>query len=80
MKLWLVMRTDNYGYDDFDSMVVRAESADAARQIHPRGHFWPWPDTSARCWTEAQHLDVEYLGEATEGAQPGVVCASFNAG
>lgn len=36
-KLWLVSRTDVVGYDEYDSMVVAADTELEARTIHPNG-------------------------------------------
>ena len=33
-----------------------------------------------RTWTEPHHVAIKYIGEAAEGTEPGVICASFNAG
>jgi hypothetical protein len=30
--------------------------------------------------TDLSHVQIDYLGEAVEGTEAGVVCASFNAG
>ncbi len=33
------------------------------------------------CWAKnAEQVDAEYLGEAKEGTEAGVICASFHAG
>lgn len=37
-KLWLVNRTDRIGYDEYDSMVVAADTELEARTYHPNGH------------------------------------------
>ena len=36
-KLWLVSRTDVVGYDEYDSVVVAADTEEEARAIHPNG-------------------------------------------
>jgi len=36
-KLWLVRRTDRIGYDEYDSMVVVADTELEARTYHPNG-------------------------------------------
>lgn len=69
MKLFIVERTDNVGYDEFDSIVVAAESEDDAIHIEPQG-----------VWASAEHLAVQYIGEAMPLIPRGVVHASFNAG
>jgi hypothetical protein len=43
MSLWLLVRTDGVGYDEYDSLVVRAESEQAAREAADRSDCWgPW--------------------------------------
>lgn len=75
MKLYLLTQGENNGYDTYDSMVVAAESEDAARKIHPTDD-WGWA-----VWANTpEQVDVEYLGEAAVGTETGVICASFNAG
>lgn len=56
-KLWLVRRTDVVGYDEYDSMLVAADTEEEARTIHPNGaakaelidgywrFFWDIPDS-----------------------------------
>lgn len=39
MKLWLVKRKDPIGYDQYDSMVVAAETEEEARLTHPSGYL-----------------------------------------
>ncbi len=87
MKLWLISRYDEGGYDTFDSAVVVAAGEEEARQTSPSGMKWrdgQWrrPDgsaTSSYGWTTPEGVSVEYLGEtALEDGR--VVCASFNAG
>ncbi len=34
MKLWLVSRTDPIGYDEYDSMVVAAETEEEAQGVY----------------------------------------------
>lgn len=36
-SLYLVKRTDNVTWDEYDSFVVCAESEDEARRVHPSG-------------------------------------------
>lgn len=81
MKLYLILQTENNYYDTYDSAVVAAESEDIARKIDPSGNgltLWNEPD-SAWCKTQ-EAVKVNYLGEAKEGTEVGVICASFNAG
>ena len=91
MKLWKIWQDQNTGYDTFDSAVVAAESAERARFIHPEmdnAFGLSNPPTYEEIWEiepgswapEPAYVVVEYLGEAREGLEEGVVCASFNAG
>lgn len=93
MKLWLISQTENNDYDTYDSAVVAAETATAARRIHPGGrekyseehHSWGtkhgekwWPDTT---WaSRLGHVSVTLIGDALPSTEAGVICASFNAG
>lgn len=86
MKLFLISQTKNRGYDTYDSAVVAAQDEATARNIdsetgHPLnwGHF---PPLEPRAWwcSSLDNVTVLYLGEAGPGIEPGVICASFNAG
>lgn len=37
-KLWLVSRTESIGYDEYDSMVVAADTEGEALLVHPSGY------------------------------------------
>jgi hypothetical protein len=43
------------------------------REMRPVGPYSPWA-------TELKSVECKYLGEAVEGTEAGVICASFNAG
>lgn len=88
MKLWLLTQTAVDGYDTFDSCVVIAPNADAARSIGPSGRPID-PTNKYPSWAlRAEDVTATYLGEfqgdvsvlATLGDSLPVVCASFNAG
>lgn len=70
-RLYLLTQTNVRGYDTYDSCVVCAPDREAARQITPNSYGWP---------TDLQRVVVIELGTANEALQPGVICASFNAG
>lgn len=80
MKLYLVARTDDVGYDEYDSFVCAAQSEDGARNMTPYiGSPEPWViDTS--------QLKVQYLGitdprsDFDADYKPRIILASFNAG
>ena len=70
-RLFLLTQTAVRGYDSYDSCVVCAPDREAARQITPNAYGWP---------TDLERVVVIELGTANEALQPGVICASFNAG
>lgn len=95
-KIWLVHRTDRVDYDEFDSIVVFADTEDEARFIHPEDGI-TWREESGG-WTYLNHLNevttfsystpwpnpktltVEYLGATDRKVASGIILASFNAG
>jgi hypothetical protein len=84
MKLFLIHQRENNGYDTYDSAVVCAETEDDARHTNPgsgeRMKDGDW-DYSFISWCSSpDRVVVEYLGEASDGIVPGIICASFNAG
>ena len=80
LGIWLIERTDEYGYDEYDSAVVYAETDDEAREMHPNGYGVIDPEETYSSWTTLEHVKVTRIGTAWDGAMKGVVCASFNAG
>ena len=70
MKLWLLVRTDSWGYDDFNACVVVASTEEEARLIQPANYGW--------CAVE--NVSVKYLGKTDQVFDSPVICASFNAG
>ena len=87
MKLWLISQNDRDGYDTYDRAVVAATTAEDAAKIHPNGYssYQPggesdWPSTYGSWCESADRVTVRYLGESGDGMEPGVICASFNAG
>jgi len=80
MKLWLISRNDSVGYDEFDSAVVAAETDIEAGRMYPSDGT-DIDGTEGGAWvSDVALVDVEYLGEAVDGTQKGVICASYNAG
>ncbi len=78
MKLYLISQDQNSGWDTYDSAVVAAPSAKAARGILPDDVCMKWGSAS---WAYSpSHVSTEYLGVAIPGTEAGVICASFNAG
>ena len=83
MRLYLIMRTDMAGYDEYDSAIVAALCPVDARMIHPdasRDAVWDGGVEEYGSWVAAEDVKVIYLGEARKGMKAGVICASFNAG
>ena len=84
MKLFLISRDDHsVGYDTYDSAVVCAPDADAARLMDPGGQNGEQANFSERfsSWcSSADKVNVQLIGDAVPGLPIGVVCASFNAG
>lgn len=82
MNIYLVPQSVNSDYDTYDSAVVVAEDEQKAKMTHPGGHE-DWDGKAPRSygdWCDASDVFVELVGTAEDGAESGVVCASFNAG
>lgn len=80
MKLFLISQNQNEDYDTYDSAVVAALDEETARQTDPStGGQKDWSDRYSSWCNGPQHITVRYLGEAVD-VDPGIVCASFNAG
>lgn len=89
MNLYLVRRTDDIVYDEYDSFVCAAESEEQARSMLPFGEelvrgepkenirsltIWEWTN-------DLNKIKVEYIGKADEKyTKLTVILASFNAG
>ena len=83
--LYLVTRTDVWGYDDYDAMVVAARNSGHAVTFHPSGSTERPAFESSASWgsswvSDAGALRVEMVGRAKPGSTAGVVLASFNPG
>lgn len=65
MKLWLLTRTDNYGWDEYIGFVVRAPSASAAKKlvVNKEAYLPKWKVT-----------EIKISGE------PEIIFESFHAG
>lgn len=81
MKLYHISQSEVRGLDTYSDAVVCASSEEDAVTIHP-GFGWDtdlW--SSGREWCKSpDSVTVKYLGEATEGIERGIICASFHAG
>ena len=81
MKIYLIERNGNTGYDEYDSAVVFAESEDKARMTHPMsGPDWNGNISAYDSWVKPEDVTVTILGVAISHELPSVICASFNAG
>jgi len=80
MNLYLISQNVNRGWDTYDSAVVAAESEEAARSIHPGKANWDGKSEMYGTWCAKEDVYARLIGKAARGIQPGVVCASFNAG
>lgn len=80
MKLFLITQTENNGYDTYDSAVVAAQNEENARKMHPSGHNEGWEYSYTPWASSPDKVTVIYIGEAAEGMEQHVICASFNAG
>jgi len=89
MYLFKLGRTDDWGYDEYGSMVVAAKDEQEARLMSPDGDHWidgEWKFKdrdgdyrwSTSTWCNPNDLKVEFIG--TTHLPKGVVLASFNAG
>ena len=78
MKLFKISQSERCGYDTHDSAIVAAEDEDDAASIHPG--YGKWDDKYGSWASSPAKVCVEYLGEATDGIERGVIIASFNAG
>jgi len=84
MKLFLISQRVNNDYDTYSDAVVRAETPEEAKRIHPNGTA-VWGDAETEegytlaTWADPRRVTVTLLGEAIDPT-PGVVCAAFNAG
>ncbi len=96
MKLFLISQSENDGYDTYSDAIVYAEDEAEAKKIHPNGSYdyeektndnpysekdeYIKADCDYGTWVKKKFVSVEYLGEAKEGSERGVVCSSFHAG
>ncbi len=92
--IFLVKRPENEprDYDEYDSFVCVAIDEKEARRTSP-GNYSTWsekyeawvscdgePQTYHGWTTNIEALEVTRVGDAADGMEVGIVCASFNAG
>lgn len=83
MKLWRITQDVNGGYDTYDCAVVAAETEEKARRIHPSTPRDEklWNKRWFHDWASSpDQVAAEFIGDAVEGTEEGVIVASFNAG
>ena len=91
MYIYLIEQDANFDLDTYDSAVVVAPDIQTARFTHPNNKStWngkTWVDKKTRekpfgfeTWCSPSEVDVQLIGMASVKTQPGVICASFNAG
>ena len=82
MKLFKLSQDENNSWDTYDSCIVAAEDEKQASYIHPcEWSSDPWGQHRYREWASSPtNVKVEYIGEAAEGVEEGVILSSFNAG
>lgn len=70
MNIYLISQNKNVGYDTYDSAVVAAETAEAARCTHPRHDAAPDYPTLCRwnedacCWETRNNISGEWYADA----------------
>lgn len=74
MNIYLVSRTDDWGYDDYDEMVVIAGSAIQAKDLTMIEHSRKYSG-----WVKSKNL-LEAKKIGTTDKDPQIVLESFNAG
>ena len=75
MNLYLVTRKDRCDWDEYDSVVVCADSYTEAANTSPCFN----QDYKPRYWN-SNNLEVSLLGTANESIKKGIVLSSFRAG
>ena len=75
MKIFYIERNDRYDYDEYDSAVVIAETADKAVELLKQEHGY----NSGSLHQEWGHYDVS-VTELVPDGEPRIIIESFNAG
>lgn len=74
MDIWMVTRTDSCDWDEYDAVVVRAESAQAAKRLVLAREDWGGP-----CYVGFTDANIQARKVPAQGAAE-VILASFKAG
>ena len=89
LKLYHIEQDVNTGYDTYSDAIVCTESEEEARKWHPMGKYdyaeatkddYEKKYDKYGSWCKKEYVKVTYIGEAKEGMEAGIVCASFHAG
>ena len=74
MKIFLLRRIDQVGYDEYDALVVVAGTEDEAREMvnNTAGGYRYSAD-----WTDRTNVECMVINSKTK---PGIILDSFNAG
>ena len=72
MNIYLVSRTDEVDYDEYDAVVVYAMSREEAKNIAPCGNLYTW--------ASKENLKVELIGSNVLVKDPDIILSSYNAG
>ena len=84
MKLYMISQEENNDDDTYSDAVVAAPDELTARNMHPcNGEQMTgagWAVLYSVWCSSIDHVIVKYLGDATDGIEQGVICASFHAG
>ncbi len=75
MKLWLITRMEEHGYDEFDAKVVSAPDESEARRIAALRTG----DEGQGAWLEPGRSMVTEIGTARDSEHAQVILESFNA-
>ncbi len=75
MKIYLLEQDEVNGWDTFDNCVICAEDEQTAKELSILELSYGWVKLA-----QIDKINIEYIGEAKEGSEKGVVCSSFNAG
>lgn len=77
MNLYLLMQSENSGYDTYNAMVVAAENEEQARMMRPLDD--EWCKCSYNTWASSpENVNVKLIGVAVDGTESGEILASFN--
>ena len=89
MNIYKLSQSENRDYDTFYSMIVLAESEEAARQIHPEESYYNVQGNRAEMWADEfsawaskpSKVTVELVGRTlADDEVEGILLTSFNAG